>query len=93
MMYRDGSNRIMTPLSIGGIEVYRIGEALKTARVSRPTFFRWVKSGRIDDTKYRDRNGRRVFTKEELQQLADKADRLIESSALPSSSSGKTNEE
>jgi len=75
----------MTPLSIGGIEVYRIGEALKIARVSRPTFFRWVKAERFPDTKYRDRNGRRVFTKEELQQLAEKANRLIESSALPDS--------
>ena len=75
----------MTPLSIGGIEVFRIGEALKSARVSRPTYFRWVKSGRVPDTKYRDRNGRRVFTKDELKQLAEKADRLIESSALPPS--------
>ena len=81
----------MTLLSIGGIEVYRIGEALKTARVSRPTYFRWVKAGRVRDTRYRDRNGRRVFTPDELKQLAEEANRLIESTALPPSPS-KSNE-
>jgi len=92
MMYRYASNRIkMTPVSIGGIEVYRIGEALRTARVSRPTYFRWVKAGRVRDTRYRDRNGRRVFTQEELKQLAEEANRLIESTALPPSPS-KSNE-
>jgi len=91
-MYRYASNRIkMTPVSIGGIEVYRIGEALRTARVSRPTYFRWVKAGRVRDTRYRDRNGRRVFTQEELKQLAEEANRLIESTALPPSPS-KSNE-
>lgn len=90
MVYQYDSNRIkmqMPPLSIGGIEVYRIGEALKSAGVSRPTYFRWVKAGRVRDTKYRDRNKRRVFTQEELKQLAEEANRLIESTALPPSAS------
>ena len=67
-------------LIIGGTMVYRIGEALRTAGVSRATYFRWVQRGRIADARYRDRNGRRVFTEEELRALTDEANKLVEAS-------------
>ena len=73
----------MSPLTIEGVTVYRIGEALQTAGVSRATYFRWVKQKRVSDTRFRDRNRRRVFTQAEVQQLAGLANKLIESSALP----------
>ena len=44
-----------------------MGEALELAGLSRSTYFRWVREGRIRDVEYRDRNRRRVFTQEELQ--------------------------
>lgn len=65
---------------IDGKQVYRIGEALSMAGLSRATFFRWVKDERITDTRYRDRNGRRVFTEDELQRLMATAHRLVEAS-------------
>lgn len=67
-------------LQLDGQEVYRIGEALNQADVSRATYFRWVREGRIADTRYRDRNGRRVFTTEELDRLVAAANRLVEAS-------------
>lgn len=66
------------PLFAHGITVYRIGEALQKAGVSRATYFRWVRENRIPDVKYRDRNGRRVFTTNEMAELVGIANRLVD---------------
>ena len=68
------------PIVLDGEEVYRIGEALAYAGVSRSTYYRWVREGRIEDTDYRDRNGRRVFTNEELKNLCSMAQQLVPAS-------------
>ncbi len=68
------------PTTINGVKVYRIGEALRAAGLSRATYFRWVQLGRIADTQYKDRNGRRVFTDEECRILIEEAHKLIETS-------------
>lgn len=49
-----------------GTLLYPISEALVEARLSRATYFRWVKLGRLPDARLRDRNGYRVFTREEV---------------------------
>jgi DNA-binding transcriptional MerR regulator len=64
------------PLRIENRIVYPIGEALAAARVSRSTYFRWIKLGRIADTQFKDRNSRRVFTEEELEDLKKFAQKL-----------------
>ena len=66
------------PFEIDGRTVYRIGEALRAASVSRATYFRWVREGLIADSEFRDRNGRRVLTAEELEHLKRFAHRLVE---------------
>ena len=68
------------PTTLDGWEVYRIGEALERAGLSRSTFFRWIREGRIEDAQFRDRNGRRVFTARELDELCAKARRLVSAS-------------
>lgn len=68
------------PETLDSLEVYRIGEALDLVGLSRSTYFRWVRAGRISDTRYRDRNGRRVFTEDELNQLKEEANRLVPAS-------------
>lgn len=68
------------PIQVNGQLLYRIGEALKLAGISRPTYFRWVKAGKLPDTKYLDRNSRRLFTTAELEILQSLALRLIEAS-------------
>ena len=65
-------------LTIGERTLHRISEALERAGVSRATYFRWVRQGRVADVRYRDRNGRRVFTPEEIVALERVAHRLIE---------------
>jgi len=67
------------PFQTGNQTLYRIGEALRIAQVSRATYFRWVRSGRVSDTRFKDRNGRRVFTLEELRELTRTAEQLIAS--------------
>lgn len=66
------------PITVDGKRFYRIGEALATASLSRATYFRWLKQGRLRDTHFKDRNGRRIFTTSELGILVDEAKRLIE---------------
>ena len=70
------------PVTIDGITLFRIGEALQEASVGRATFFRWVREGQIPDAEYRDRNGRRVFTSEEVDRLKRFAHRLVEAPQL-----------
>ena len=73
--YRVGTQM---PFVIDGKKLYRIGEALSAAPVSRATYFRWLKQRRVPDTQYRDRNGRRLFTEAELEELKHEAQRLVE---------------
>ena len=67
------------PVTIRGLTLYRINEALNQAGVSRATYFRWVRAGRITDSRYKDRNGRRLFTLQEIGELERVANHLIES--------------
>jgi len=71
------------PVTVEGRILYRIGEALAAASLSRATYFRWIKDGRIRDTQFKDRNGRRVFTDEELSELKREAGKLIEGPQFP----------
>ena len=64
------------PVELQGRMLYTIGEALSKAGLSRSTYFRWVRLGRIHDTQFKDRNGRRVFTHEELEELGRVAQQL-----------------
>lgn len=66
------------PMSIDGTTYYRIGEALKEAGVSRATYFRWIREGRIVDSQYRDRNGRRLLTCDELQAIKRVSHRIVD---------------
>jgi hypothetical protein len=54
---------------VDGTTLYRFAEALDQAQISRSTFFRWVKDGRIPDVRFRDRNNGRLMTQEELESL------------------------
>ena len=53
-------------LSLLQLRYYSTSEACKLAGTSRPTFLRWVREGRVEDVKTRDRNGWRLFTEEDI---------------------------
>lgn len=71
------------PLVIDGKTLYRIGEALAAASVSRATYFRWLKLGVLKDTQFKDRNGRRVFTEDELEELKRESLKLVKAPQMP----------
>ena len=83
LLYHDVSSRIETEgtvsIIVDGKRLYRIGEALASASLSRATYFRWLKQGKVRDTQFKDRNGRRLFTEMELDTLKGEALRLVES--------------
>jgi predicted site-specific integrase-resolvase len=80
------------PLVLNGRTIFTIGEALEQAGISRATYFRWIKQGRIRDAEYRDRNGRRVMTPEEVEALRSYSQRMVASSPQLNMEFGKTTE-
>jgi len=57
------------PRTISGKKFYRTQEALELVGLPRSTFFKWLKEEKIADVKYKDRNGWRLFTDEEIKKL------------------------
>jgi len=55
---------------------FSISEACKIAGISRPTFLRWVQQGKFTDVQYRDRNGWRLFTNDEISRLKSMVDQV-----------------
>lgn len=44
-----------------------------TVGISKATLFRWIRNGEYPDVQTRDRNGWRLFTKEEVEKLRNYA--------------------
>ena len=55
---------------------FSISKACKIAGISRPTFLRWVKQGKFTDVHYRDRNGWRLFTGDDISRLKSKVNEV-----------------
>ncbi len=55
---------------------YTTKDVIKRVGVSRNTLFLWFKHKKILETR-RDRNGHRIFTKEDIGTILDYKDRLI----------------
>ena len=68
------------PLTFENKRYYQTTEACVMAGISRNTFLRWVREGIFTDVAYRDRNGWRLFTEEDLIRLKTKAHRIIKAS-------------
>lgn len=81
LVYHSVSIRIemeTMPMIVNNARLYRIGEALAMASISRATYFRWLKAGKVRETQFKDRNRRRLFTETELQALVNESKRLVE---------------
>ena len=57
------------PLTISGKKYYRTQEALALVGLPRSTFFKWLKEEKVEDVKYKDRNGWRLFTDDDIKKL------------------------
>ncbi|HEY40665.1 MAG TPA: helix-turn-helix domain-containing protein [Dehalococcoidia bacterium] len=61
------------PTSINGNTFYRISEVCRIAGISRSTFSRWVRTGKIADSALKDRRGWRIFSASEIALLKTEA--------------------
>ena len=57
------------PITISGKKFYRTREALELIGLPRSTFFKWLKEEKVEDVKYKDRNGWRLFTDDDIKKL------------------------
>lgn len=67
------------PVRVNGQTYYRTAEVYRAVGISRTTFFRWLKEGVLQEAKYRDRRGWRLFTQDEVNRFEIEANRVVES--------------
>jgi len=53
-----------------------ITEACAMAGTNRNTLLRWIREGRFTDVKIRDRNGWRLFDKDDIDSLKQKVNKI-----------------
>ena len=70
-------------LKIDGRTFYSTQEACKLAGTNRDTFLRWVRQNKIADVEYRDRNGWRLFTEDDLNRLKTKVNHIERMTKTP----------
>ncbi len=64
------------PITLNDQTYYWTAEACEMAGTSKNTFLRWVKEGRLPDTRRRDRRGWRLFAEDEVQVLKEEVNRI-----------------
>lgn len=64
------------PIKIRGELYYKTSEAAQLAGISRSTLLRWFDGNIIKDTVRRDRRGWRLFTKADIQRIAEEAHKV-----------------
>ena len=62
-------------VEINGKTYYRTADICRRVGISRSTILRWLQKGVLDHS-YRDRNGWRVFTEEDLKKINAEANKL-----------------
>lgn len=65
------------PKTIAGKKYYRTQEALSIAGLPRSTFFKWLREDKVEDVKYKDRNGWRLFTDDDIKKLKKFKDTIV----------------
>ena len=63
-------------MQLNGETYYLTSEACRIAGISRPTFLRWVRDGKICDVELRDRKGWRLFSEDDVNHLVTEANRV-----------------
>ena len=65
------------PLEINGQTYYQTSEALRLIGISRTTFYRWLKEDKIKDAGQKDRNGKRLFSENDIRQIKEYTETII----------------
>jgi len=58
------------------LRLYPLEEALELAGITAPTFYRWIRSGKLEDCRIRGRRGRTQLTAEAVLKLREFATRV-----------------
>ena len=53
---------------------YLMKPALEKAGISESTYYRWIRSGRVEDVRLRNRANWRIFTDEDITRLREEAE-------------------
>jgi predicted site-specific integrase-resolvase len=65
-------------VSINHQTYFMIAEACEIAGTNRNTLLRWIREGRFADVKIRDRNGWRLFSKDDIERLKCEVNKIEE---------------
>jgi excisionase family DNA binding protein len=63
---------------LDGQTFYTTAEACKLAGTNRDTLLRWIREKKFNDVEYRDRNGWRLFTEDDVIRLKKRVNRIID---------------
>lgn len=66
------------PININGQTFFRTREAMLRAGVNINTWRKWIKDGKVDDVRHRDKNGWRLFDEQYIQKIREYAVQIFE---------------
>ncbi len=66
------------PFTANDQTYYRTAEVCRMTGIGKTTFFRWLKEGTLNEPKYRDRRGWRLFTSDEIDQIRAEVNKVID---------------
>jgi DNA-binding transcriptional MerR regulator len=72
------------PIKIRGETYYKTSEAAQLAGISRSTLLRWLEGNIIKDALRRDRRGWRLFTKADIERIAEETYKVEQGERLDS---------
>ena len=64
------------PIIINGETYYRTAEVCVEVGIGKTTLYRWMRENAINEAEYRDRNGWRLFTGNEIDRLKVEVNRV-----------------
>jgi predicted site-specific integrase-resolvase len=62
--------------AIRGTTYFQTAEACRIAGISKNTFFRWLRAGKLQDVATADRHGWRLFSAADVERLCRKSHRI-----------------
>jgi predicted site-specific integrase-resolvase len=65
------------PVEIAGKRYYRTNEALQKIGISKATWFRWLKEGKVEDVRHKDVRGWRLYTEEDIERIRTYANKVL----------------